>query len=219
MPVESFIPEGVTIGDLLSNSTMYDVPPYQRDFSWTETQIETFWNDIQGLKEDEGHFFGSMLFQSSKEDKKIKRVQIIDGQQRFATVTILLAVIRDLFYKSEIADIEDDTLTQQYIVKEKTKDERINKLTLNLRNKKFFYHCIQLSPYGQHNKIDYKTFEDFEKQFNGISTTDRLIEKAYNFFKEKIEEELQTKDSVEKKIKYLTDLSGLVHYSNGEEIE
>lgn len=200
MAVEKFIPDGIIIGEMLYNQNRYEVPPYQRDYSWKKIHIGDFWNDINSIKEDI-YYFGSMLFKSTREDKS--KISIIDGQQRLITITIFLAVIRDLFYREGINDKEDATLTQTYIIRKITKDKKIFKLTLNLRNKNMFYHCIQCDPY---NDSDYKTFDEYEKEF-GKKYTNKLIKDAYNFFKEKIEERLNNLKTKNEKIEYLTDLS------------
>ena len=87
--------------DLVGNGKSYHVPPYQRDYSWTEEQWEDLWLDIIELKNDskKRHYMGAVVVKSDSD----RRFLIIDGQQRIATLTIIgLAVIYRLSQMSEL---------------------------------------------------------------------------------------------------------------------
>ena len=66
------------------------VPRYQRQYSWDTTNIEDFWADV---KSNHMIFFGSFLYTLHDNDSSI---DIVDGQQRITTVTIFIALIRNL---------------------------------------------------------------------------------------------------------------------------
>ncbi|WP_322496267.1 DUF262 domain-containing protein [Chloroflexus sp.] len=79
--------------ELIGNGKRYRVPPYQRDYSWSEEQWEDLWNDILALRQQtsEYHYMGALVVQEASGDHDLL---IIDGQQRMATLSILaLAVI------------------------------------------------------------------------------------------------------------------------------
>ena len=81
--------------ELVGNGRFYRVPPYQRDYSWTEEQWEDLWNDILELRghPDERHYMGALVVEGQSD----REFLIIDGQQRLATLSILaLAVIARL---------------------------------------------------------------------------------------------------------------------------
>ena len=139
MVIKNFTPEGKSIGELLYSLDAFEVPPYQRDYSWQKEDLEDFWKDINKANTDDYHFFGSMLFQTVIEGDN-KRNYVIDGQQRFTTISILLAVIRDLLNSGEIDDKVDASINHQYLIKKITGNRQIKKFTLNLRNRDFFYH-------------------------------------------------------------------------------
>ena len=88
----SFSAVNANIGSLWGTSgTRYIIPRYQREYSWTKENLEEFWND---LLTDEEFFFGSIVLK--KPESRNERVEVIDGQQRMLTITILYAAIRDI---------------------------------------------------------------------------------------------------------------------------
>lgn len=85
----------VTFLDLIGNGKKYHVPAYQRDYSWEQEQWEDLWNDIEELlSQPEGrHYMGALVVESTSD----RDFQIVDGQQRMATLSILaLAIIATL---------------------------------------------------------------------------------------------------------------------------
>lgn len=174
------------IGDILTSQKPYIVPAYQRDYSWDKDEVEDFWKDLIKCKEQKSYFFGSMVFKAEKEDKNIT---IIDGQQRLATITILLSAIRDLLFEN---DAKKDYLriNEHYIIKEYEGETEVKTLTLNLINREYFYYCIQLLP-DDKNK---KKFTDYPK----TEKTNKLIRNAYEFFKGELSKLISAKSSKEK---------------------
>lgn len=81
--------------ELIGNGKSYRVPPYQRDYSWSEEHWEDLWNDIVELQpqREDRHYMGALVV----EGKTDREFLIIDGQQRLATLSLLaLAVIGKL---------------------------------------------------------------------------------------------------------------------------
>jgi len=85
----------------------YRVPRFQRPYAWGVEDITEFWDDL--ISNDEPYFLGSFIFNTELE-KEDGYVDIIDGQQRLLTITILMAVIRDL---AKIVDPKDSELFQR----------------------------------------------------------------------------------------------------------
>ncbi|MEW6193828.1 MAG: DUF262 domain-containing HNH endonuclease family protein [Bacteroidota bacterium] len=77
---------------LFSLKRRFIVPRYQRPYAWNLEQITEFWNDL--ITNNEPYFLGSFVFCTENEEDE-NYVQIIDGQQRLLTITILMAVLRD----------------------------------------------------------------------------------------------------------------------------
>ncbi|MEU5507921.1 DUF262 domain-containing protein [Streptomyces fungicidicus] len=92
-------PAKKTVGDLLGDvAKKTSVPDYQRDYSWTESHVDYFWQDVLGFMREQNektladaeYFIGSMV-----RVDKAEGYELLDGQQRLATIVILLSAIRD----------------------------------------------------------------------------------------------------------------------------
>jgi len=82
---------------LTESQSAYKVPLYQRPYAWNEDQWADLYDDISSLENDESHFLGSfVIVEDSKKKKGVNYYQIVDGQQRFATILIWLSAIRDI---------------------------------------------------------------------------------------------------------------------------
>lgn len=73
------------------------VPIYQRSYAWQEAHVKDFLQDVTNamVEGEEEYFLGSIV--ATVGDAGV-RLEIVDGQQRLATATILLAAIRDYFF-------------------------------------------------------------------------------------------------------------------------
>lgn len=97
MSIEKFIDsKEVNIHDLFSTQQVHKVPLHQRVYTWTKEQWEEFFDDITQLDKDEVHFLGSIVVIREPLKLGVNFFQIQDGQQRLATIVILMTVLRDL---------------------------------------------------------------------------------------------------------------------------
>ena len=72
-----------TAGELFSSNT-FEVPQFQREYSWQEDQVEEFWGDLSGHINAPSYFLGLVIL-TDEEDRKL----VVDGQQRIVTLTLL----------------------------------------------------------------------------------------------------------------------------------
>lgn len=92
-----------------------EVPLFQRQYVWTqEKQWEPLWEDVarkfaeslEGREDAPIHFLGAMVLdQKQTPVTHVERRQIIDGQQRLATMQILLAALRDFCREQGVEDL------------------------------------------------------------------------------------------------------------------
>lgn len=71
----------------------FAIPAYQRVYTWDETQCEELWLDIlRAGRADRNHFLGMILY-SKEHDSLEECLEIIDGQQRLTSVSLLLIAL------------------------------------------------------------------------------------------------------------------------------
>lgn len=193
MSLDVFKPENLSIEQVFGNSdSFYQMPEYQRPYSWDKERVEQLWFDlVESYKNhtedstvDSNYFLGSLVVV-----KNGQGYDVIDGQQRMTTLTILFCVLRDLD-KLNLPD------TRMNKVKHSIKDllggkERL-KLTTQLNNQALFETSII-------NKIN---FQAGRKEIE----ENRFLQTAF-YFKNLIEES-QNPESYN----YISDLSGFIKY-------
>ncbi len=70
----------------------YVIPKYQREYTWTVPHWKDLYDDI--AENDFGYFIGSIIcIDNSSDAYQTKPLEVIDGQQRLTTLSILLAAI------------------------------------------------------------------------------------------------------------------------------
>jgi hypothetical protein len=131
------------VGRILMNRNV-GVPIYQRSYAWEDEHVNDLFNDIQtAIAEGEQEYFiGSIVTTENQE----ARAEVADGQQRFATITILLAAMRDYFYETGDKD-RADTITAELLHKKELKTlNLIPKLKLNDVDNEYFTKRVLLPP-------------------------------------------------------------------------
>ena len=175
----------VNLNDILGNGKIYRVPQFQRDYSWQQDNWEDLWNDIELAAETKNaHYMGSVVLQSTDG----KEYLIIDGQQRFTTLTIITLAIINAIKKLaekgiEVAENSEriDILMRQYIgQKDPASLSYSSKLFLNENNDGFF----------QNRLVAFKEPINIRK----LSDSEKLMWEAYVFFKQKISERFKNAD-------------------------
>ncbi len=85
-----------SVYEVLGDRFLHEVPPYQRPYAWTDDEAKQLLADLLEAMDDESdepYFLGSLVL--IKPPGQVVG-QVVDGQQRLTTLTILGAVLRDL---------------------------------------------------------------------------------------------------------------------------
>lgn len=87
------------VRDLFSEKGVrYEIPIYQRDYAWKESQIRQLVQDVADYAKDESshnYYIGSLVVYERRQDGQTVSYETIDGQQRLTTLTILLNLLRN----------------------------------------------------------------------------------------------------------------------------
>lgn len=94
-----------SLRNLLEGGKQFQIPLFQRPYSWKQENWETLWEDLMSLYNDDEkgfYFLGPIVTQAELGTADgISRYIVIDGQQRFTTLSILLAALRNYLKKSD----------------------------------------------------------------------------------------------------------------------
>ena len=127
---------------------LFSVPGYQRPYSWKTEQAQALFDDILDFmhsapstnkNELPAYFLGSILLIKKSGEPE---ADIVDGQQRLTTLTILVSAIRSLHRDPEVKKGLTDTIYQKGNTVRGTED--VFRLRLRDRDQEFFQKYIQI---------------------------------------------------------------------------
>ena len=73
---------------------VYEIPKYQREYTWSKEQWEALFSDLMGEDAYDGHFMGTIIALDKTEAVLVQPVlEIVDGQQRITTLALLLLAV------------------------------------------------------------------------------------------------------------------------------
>jgi len=80
------------------------IPAYQRRYAWGVKQQRELFDDLRLLPPGDTHLLGTVLFLSDTHKPGVNQLELVDGQQRVTTITILMQVLARRFAREEDAD-------------------------------------------------------------------------------------------------------------------
>lgn len=84
-----------SLGSVLSYTRSYQVPNYQRPYSWKIAKVEELWDDlVEGYKE-QGRMGEEYLLGSIVTVERREKNEVVDGQQRLVSLTLMFCALRD----------------------------------------------------------------------------------------------------------------------------
>lgn len=190
-----FHPEDKKIKDVLGSGNVYQIPNFQRDYSWETENFEDFLKDlleaskakydnpsssliIESVDKLEDYFFGTFLVvgdYSSSEDKRI----VVDGQQRLTTMTLFLAAIRDIIEEiKEEEELEYDHQFDDALIVSKTQKGKSTKQARVINEK--------LSPILPVNILDINGHKKNGAIHNPENEGQDLLLSTYKWFKKQL---------------------------------
>lgn len=102
-------PNKLTISQLFATGNeQFIVPAYQRRYAWGINQYKALFEDIDMLKENDGHLFGMIILHSSTHTGGLNKPELVDGQQRMTTLVILLKALETVYRDKGKIEKADD---------------------------------------------------------------------------------------------------------------
>ena len=171
------------VSELLNSEqdVIYFIPKYQREYVWSKRNWELLFDDL--LNNEKDHFLGSIICINTKDDAlDIDKLELIDGQQRMTTLSILLSALYCHLKEKRKEDVNNEDLATDLVNLKYKVILKSDKKTLR----------VQPSISGQ-NSMDYKfiigkelgILEHYEHSKNaGL----RRLYKAFRYFLGRLQE-------------------------------
>lgn len=164
------------LAKIFSSDFDYDIPSFQRPYAWTEEETGELFDDLFDFYENEGtdeqYFLGSVVL--VKEDKP--HAEVIDGQQRLTTLTILLAAITSKLSGDDRNDFKN------YIIEPGRASQGIAskpRLQIRKRDRDFFKKYIQDMKFDELFALDPEA-QDTEAKANIIRNAKLLMDRIHD---------------------------------------
>ena len=156
---------------LLKNAGQFEIPIYQRMYSWTEAECRQLWDDILRTGRNDNikaHFIGSIVY--VQEDVQTVTnpppLQVIDGQQRLTTVTLILeALARSVGTSEPVSGFSANTLRDRYLLNSLEESERRFKLLLTQTDKESLLALMRQRPQPREPSIRIRDNFDFLRKW------------------------------------------------------
>jgi len=184
-----------SLRNLLEGGKQFQIPLFQRPYSWNKENWETLWEDLMSLYNGEVqgfYFLGPIVTQSvPSQPTGISTFIVIDGQQRLTTLTILLAALR-----SYVSKIDDSKSTKSTMPKEMAQEMAQELHECYLINKfKKGDDVYKVLP-TQDDREAYRKIVELDKKSLKKEDKDKgKIYEAYIFFDSKLKKPYQDDDN------------------------
>ena len=172
--------------DFVKKSPQFVIPIYQRTYSWAEKECRQLWDDIVrtgGNDAITAHFIGSIvyiekgLYQITSQSPLL----VIDGQQRLATLSLLIAALAKKLKNTshdkqeQVEGFSPRKLRHYYLINPEEESERHHKLILSQTDKDSLIAVVTGSPlpkeYSRRIIENYKLFEKWIAECQGELAT------------------------------------------------
>lgn len=157
---------------------VYAIPRYQREYTWGKNQWENLFDDV--LENDPGYFLGSIIcINQSTDALSVQKLELVDGQQRLTTLSLLFASVYHALKSHEI-DLDDEQRVELINLKRKLVlkkgDDQIRLIPQIQNNNNPDYRAV-LAEIGVISECDVPAYAGNRKIF-----------RAYRYFQDRIDE-------------------------------
>lgn len=211
-----------TIRELFLHYDIIKIPKYQRPYTWEKNNWEDLLTDIHNVHMSPDRtpwFFGSIYLVTKGDNQE---AELLDGQQRITTITLLLSEILSVLNKysfsdGEISKKDVEDLKEQIVdllVRKKLNNDGITKKVtrfvpeteaIELYNQ-YILSCIDNNELTviEFNSEREKILNDFDNHFKKNGTVSiKRIKESILFFHDKIENLLAEKDGYQTIVNYI----------------
>jgi uncharacterized protein with ParB-like and HNH nuclease domain len=188
----------IYVKEMFGQGKFYRIPEYQRPYVWETRQIHDLLNDIAGaLKSgvEREYFIGCMIWNQVRERAggyDFECLDILDGQQRFITLLLLHAVLRDLSDDKNVISKTRERLSQEEDQYDKIPAR--DRVYFAIRHDKEFLREFVLSEKGTLRKEELRATARDERHALSIRNMARGLLDLHNWWDEQLAEEGDGRD-------------------------
>jgi uncharacterized protein with ParB-like and HNH nuclease domain len=147
-----------TVREILYSGDQFLIPFFQRNYSWKLEHWQRLWDDVRTLADKSPtrvHFMGPlvcMLNISNAMPGEVPEYQLIDGQQRLTTITLLLTALRDLANCNQLPSLAEE-ITESYLIQKHKKGLKRYKLLPRVGDREILIAVIEGNSLEQSRRI------------------------------------------------------------------
>jgi uncharacterized protein with ParB-like and HNH nuclease domain len=169
----------------LFNQRIFRIPDYQRGYAWIDKQLSALWDDLDEIAEIDGelkrHYTGTIYLEETQPlaDEKwlsgVKFYNVVDGQQRLTTISILLFELLKVADTGYCEESKNDLMKTFLAKSNSTGESKVYKFSYAVTDKNY-------------NFLQHTIFEDDKVvlQPNYLNHYTNNLSEAKKFFSTKI---------------------------------
>lgn len=176
-------PSQMTIDQLLgSENEQFYIPAYQRRYAWTDRQLIELFEDIKMLDDTDQHFLGTILLLTEPHKANINMLEVVDGQQRIISLSLLLEAIKDRFIELQKEDIVSKL--EGYLFCQGLDRNRRNKIVLGDLDEPDYKKVLQSKNASSTDEKEKIKNQKLLNAYNNFSTwiSEYSFEDLYNYY-------------------------------------
>ena len=166
-----------TVREILHSGDQYLIPFFQRYYSWKRRHWDRLRADVWALLDDPAgnsqHFLGPLVCTPINHvPGEIPAYQLIDGQQRLTTLTLMLSALRDVASEQGIDDLAEE-VTEDYLIHKRKKALQRYKVVPRIGDREALIAVIEGKIEKQHKQFSvYRAWQYFRKQIAELAVED-----------------------------------------------
>lgn len=155
------------------NRKFFEIPKYQRGYAWNKQNVRDLFFDIQEAEEaSSNHFIGTIVLSKSKNNDRL--FFVVDGQQRIATITMIINSIVKRLNKN------DSSFYERFYIKENNQ----YRLKLLGKEEQFFLKLLKgrstMVPNNKSQRLLLESYDEIEENVKKSKQPKKLLEQIEN---------------------------------------
>jgi uncharacterized protein with ParB-like and HNH nuclease domain len=198
------------IGSLLKVGRL-KVPVNQREYSWEDKQINDLFQDFSNAirKGQSAYFLGTIVVSTGTKNVP----EVVDGQQRISTTSILLAAIRDFYFEKNEKMLQESIDNDFLFTIDRVQKDRVAKLSLNVDDNEYFKNRIIAPPKNKERISQQQKKESHKRILLAAQKAEELIQDIV-----KGQNQRNTNDILNEWVEFIENKATIIHVTVPDEM-